>query len=235
MTSNNEPTFGLVHGSWHGAWCWDFLQSELDTRGIQSVAMDLPIEDPTANFEDYADVVVDALKHEANIVLVGHSRAGNVIPRAAGRLATTKLIYLCSSFEPATIEHFNDLAHTVAPPRNSERFQQGIIDQGNGLTIFDQHVAKELFFNDCSPDIQEWATKQLRPQKRTPNEPSIREWPAVPQEYIICTGDRVVNPEWSKYVAHNWLGIETTELQSGHSPFLSKPAQLASMLISLAQ
>jgi pimeloyl-ACP methyl ester carboxylesterase len=41
-------TFGLVHGSWHGAWCWERLVPELEARGHRAVAVDLPAEDPAA-------------------------------------------------------------------------------------------------------------------------------------------------------------------------------------------
>jgi len=41
-------TFGLVHGSWHGGWCWERLIPELEARGHRAVAVDLPAEDPAA-------------------------------------------------------------------------------------------------------------------------------------------------------------------------------------------
>ncbi|MET0699294.1 MAG: alpha/beta fold hydrolase, partial [Mycobacterium sp.] len=54
-------TFALVHGAWHGAWCWERLTPELVARGHRVVAVDLPIQDETATFEKYADTVVAAL------------------------------------------------------------------------------------------------------------------------------------------------------------------------------
>lgn len=235
MAAKNEVTFGLVHGAWHGAWCWSLLQDELEDQGHKSVAMDLPIDDPDANFEDYADVLAGALKNEEEVVLVGHSRAGNVVPRAAGRLAVRKVIYLCSSFEPATVGHLSRHDDGSIPPRNSEKFQQGIIEIGNELTMFDRELAKELFFNDCPPDIKEWAVSRFRPQRRSANEPELVAWPKVRQEYIVCEEDLVINPDWSHHAAKHWLGIEPIELPGGHSPFLSRPKQLANLLISLAE
>ncbi|MGA0194495.1 MAG: alpha/beta fold hydrolase, partial [Ilumatobacteraceae bacterium] len=38
----SSPLVVLVHGAWHGAWCWAPLQTELDRRGIASLAVDLP-------------------------------------------------------------------------------------------------------------------------------------------------------------------------------------------------
>ena len=47
-------TFGLVHGSWHGAWCWERLVPELEARGHRAVAVDLPAEDPAAGLTRHA-------------------------------------------------------------------------------------------------------------------------------------------------------------------------------------
>src|SRR6185436_4679232 len=48
-------TFALVHGSWHGAWCWERLEPELAARGHRAIAIDLPIEDPDAGLGRHAD------------------------------------------------------------------------------------------------------------------------------------------------------------------------------------
>ena len=47
-------TFGLVHGAWHGGWCWQYLIPELEVRGHRAVAIDLPTDDPQAGAERYA-------------------------------------------------------------------------------------------------------------------------------------------------------------------------------------
>ncbi|HET7846218.1 MAG TPA: hypothetical protein VFL72_01925 [Acidimicrobiia bacterium] len=44
--------FILVHGAYHGAWCWELVGRDLTDRGHRVVAMDLPIEDPTAGLLD---------------------------------------------------------------------------------------------------------------------------------------------------------------------------------------
>jgi hypothetical protein len=70
-------TFVLVHGAWHGAWCWSRLLPELEARGHRSVVMDLPVEDGDATFEEYADVV-----------LVGHALGAMVLPLVAASPST---------------------------------------------------------------------------------------------------------------------------------------------------
>ena len=81
-------TFGLVHGAWHGAWCWDLLVPELELRGHAAIAMDLPCEDREATFFDYADTVTAALGDSSDVVLVGHSLAGMTIPLVGLRRST---------------------------------------------------------------------------------------------------------------------------------------------------
>ena len=98
-----EITFGLVHGSWHRAVHFDYLRYEIENMGQRAVTIDLPTDDPNATFDDHAEVVTQHLDGFENIVLVGHSRGGNIIPRVAGKLSVKKLIYLCSTFEPSTI------------------------------------------------------------------------------------------------------------------------------------
>src|SRR5262249_25275907 len=90
-------TFGLVHGSWHRAWCWERLAPLLQQAGHDVVAMDLPCDDGSASFDTYADVVCDALKGcNGDVVLVGHSLAGNTIPLVAARRPVRHLVYLCA-------------------------------------------------------------------------------------------------------------------------------------------
>jgi len=41
-------TFGLVHGAYHGSWCWQRLTPELERLGHRVLTVDLPTEDPHA-------------------------------------------------------------------------------------------------------------------------------------------------------------------------------------------
>ena len=88
-------TFGLVHGAWHGAWCWELLEPELRSRGHGSVAVDLPSEDPAAGSARYAELIVDALAGQDDVVVVGHSLAGVTIPLVALARPVRHLVYLC--------------------------------------------------------------------------------------------------------------------------------------------
>jgi pimeloyl-ACP methyl ester carboxylesterase len=79
-------TFALVHGAWHGAWCWEQLTPLLQQAGHDVVTMDLPIEDGAATFDTYADVVCAAIDGRGeDVVLVGHSMSGATVALVAAR------------------------------------------------------------------------------------------------------------------------------------------------------
>jgi pimeloyl-ACP methyl ester carboxylesterase len=89
-------TFVLVHGAWHGGWCWERLVAQLGERGHRSVVMDLPVDDGTATFDDYAAVVLDAAAGVGeDMVLVGHSMGAMVIPLVAQQAPASALVFLC--------------------------------------------------------------------------------------------------------------------------------------------
>jgi pimeloyl-ACP methyl ester carboxylesterase len=98
-------------------------------------------------------------------------------------------------------------------------------------------TATELFWHDAPPEVAAWAVARLRPQAYlVMNETSpLTAWPAVPGAYIACRDDRASNPEWGRRAARERLGVEAVELDGGHSPMLSRPAELAEVLDRLAR
>lgn len=51
---------------------------------------------------------------------------------------------------------------------------------------------------------------------------------------MLCTEDRLVNPEWSRMAAPVRLGVQAIELAGSHSPFIARPQDLARLLQQLA-
>jgi pimeloyl-ACP methyl ester carboxylesterase len=228
-------TFALVHGAWHGAWCWELLVPELERRGHRTVTMDLPSEDPAATFETYADVVAAALPEEPAVV-VGHSLGGLTIPLVPARREVLKLAYLCA-LVPALGRSF---AEQVGSEEGmlSSGYETGMSerDPEGRRTWIDPEAAREYMYADCSPDLARVAFERLRLQAGTPylRPFPLDAYPAVPATYIVCGEDRLVGPDWSRRVASEWLGADLVELGGSHSPFLSRPAELADALEAAA-
>jgi pimeloyl-ACP methyl ester carboxylesterase len=226
---------GLVHGSYHGAWCWDFLTPELERLGHRVVVVNLPISDPALGAADYAKTVEAALDPASEPILVGHSMAGLVLPIVAARRPIRRLVFL-AAFLPAPGRSANEQRATEAidgrvPPRTAEW-----TDLGDDVWMVGPNTATELFFHDAPAAVARWATKRLRPQayrifsEATP----LTAWPDVESRTIVCRDDRALNPDWVRTASRERLGVDAIELGGGHSPSLTRPAELAQVLNSLA-
>src|SRR3954471_20045638 len=94
-------TFVLVHGGYHGGWCWDRLVPHLEAAGHACVAPDLPIDDPAAGYDEYAEAVLRAMSAAGvgtatEVVLVGHSLGCYITPMVAARTPATHVVSLCA-------------------------------------------------------------------------------------------------------------------------------------------
>jgi pimeloyl-ACP methyl ester carboxylesterase len=176
---------------------------------------------------------VDGLEDE--IVLVGHSLGGCVVPLVAAERDVAKIVLLCS-FPPAPGESLDD-AVANAPQLTEDRAAVW----RSTRDAMDRHVwpdfesAAYAMYHDCDPSDAREAYDRLRPQAHTPfAEPwPLDSWPDVPVAAIVCTADRMGNPALLAEVARETFGVEATELPGSHSPFLSEPVALVGALNDL--
>ncbi|OKH85909.1 hypothetical protein EB75_08930 [Mycobacterium sp. ST-F2] len=229
-------TFALVHGAWHGPWCWELLTPLLEREGHNTVTMDLPCEDASASFETYADVVCAALDGCGDdVVLVGHSLGANTIPLVATRRPVRHLVYLCGVVPSIGQSVFDQIA-------GSDMMQRG---WDAGLSAPDAELrtkwvnpdcTRALLYADCDEFTAADAFKRLRAQANQASALpfSLSEFPSVSSTSVICSDDRMVNPDWSRRVARDRLGAHIIELPGSHSPFLSRPSALADVFVRLA-
>jgi pimeloyl-ACP methyl ester carboxylesterase len=226
-------TFVLVHGAWHGSWCWTALTPLLVEAGHAVLAVDLPCDDPSASFDDSADVVVrETQQASGDVVLVGHSMAGQTIPLVAELRPVRALVYLCA-LTAAPGRSLVEQLH-AEPDMLLPGYQAGleVVDEQGTTRWRDAALARETFFGDCPVDAAEQAFAALRPQAITPYAEPCRltARPRVPTTYVLCADDRIVNPAWSRRAAPAVADV-VIELPGGHSPFLSRPQALADILV----
>ncbi|MCU0828352.1 MAG: alpha/beta fold hydrolase [Tabrizicola sp.] len=228
------PELLLIHGTCHGAWCFDRLLPELTTRGIPARAIDLPGRDgSTTTLDDYAQAILQAAS--SGTILVGHSAGGYAITAAAeaGPSRFTGLIYLCA-YLPAPGRSLADMRR--AGPSQPLLPAIRMAGDRQSFTI-DPALAPKAFYQDCPPDLAQWATDRLCPQPVPPQQTPL--WPHVaetlPRRYIVCDHDQTIPPEYQRQMAACLPETSRHALPSGHSPFLSMPDQLADLLARLRE
>ncbi|MET0699984.1 MAG: alpha/beta hydrolase, partial [Mycobacterium sp.] len=213
---------------------WERLTPELVARGHRVVAVDLPIQDETATFEKYADTVVAALAGAADddLVVVGHSLGGHTLPWVALRRPVRHLVYLCALVaDPGRSLANQDKTEPMLNPRHLDALSKPAGPAGCTRWV-DGALAAELLYGDCPNDVADAAVGRLRPQSIHPmrQRSALTDLRVAPSTYVLCTGDQMVNPDWSRAVATERLGAPIVELPGGHSPFYSRPAALADVL-----
>lgn len=237
--------FVLVHGGFHGAWCWTRTIDELEALGHEAVAVDLPghgerrdDERPTT-FKGRVESILPVLRN--GDVLVGHSGGGFDITLAADAA-------------PELIGHVTFLAAGL--PREGRTWPEAMAMRGDGsmgdfdvagmlqhLEIDDQGAmslasaegARQLFYNDCDEATVEWAFERLckeRGGETSTVAVSLENfWSAdLPRSYIRCEQDKA-KPRWLSDLVAERLGVEPLTIDASHSPFLSRPRELAELLV----
>lgn len=231
--------FLLIHGSAHGAWCWNDLIPHLQAKGHTARAIDLAShgDDKTpaaqVTLDRYADGICDAM--QGKTILVGHSMAGYPITLAADRAPAMieKLIYLCA--------HIPEAGKSIADMRmlaDTQPLASAMIPSADGLTVtIDPMQAHAKFYHDVEAGRSDWAISKLCPQAILPqttpyptSEPQLHD-----RYYIRCLDDCAIPPSYQIARTADWPDDRIIEMSTSHSPFLSDPAALAAHLIRIAE
>ncbi|HEY7626105.1 MAG TPA: alpha/beta fold hydrolase [Ilumatobacteraceae bacterium] len=244
MVSRSRPTLVLVHGAWHGAWCWDFVTPLLADAGLQVVSVDLPGRGE--NMESLADLHGDAQAVTAvleaiagPVVLVGHSYGGAVITEAGVHDRVAHLVYVAAfALEPgeAVANAAADEARAVKLDHTGRpRLADALITDDDGeTTTVRAEMAVPLFYNDCPPDVAAWAVPRLgRHRMGNFGQPvEACAWRAHPSTFVACSIDNAIHPDLQRIMAKRTT--HSVEIATDHSPFLGRPQSIADLLIAVA-
>ncbi len=233
--------FVLVHGSWHGAWCWEKVTPLLEQAGHRVIAPDLPghgqDQTPiaTITLDAYVDCVVDVLGTlQTPCILLGHSMAGIIISQVAENVPDkiARLVYL-ASFLPQNGESLLTLAKMQKPtkvtsPMRIVSEQNAVYFPAESIRAFSYHGCDEQVFNAVSPlfcvePFLPWVTPvQITPER----------YGSVKRVYIECEQDQAIHLS-SQQRMNALSSCEVFRLNSDHSPFYSEPQGLVKILLKL--
>ncbi len=239
--------FVLIHGGFHGAWCWQRVLPELEKLGHRGVAIDLPghgaRRDERSTLADRRDAILEVL--EPGDVLVGHSGGGYDITVAADAALdrVSHLVYLAAGLP---IEGRSIVEATGGAQAEEGEVTQ-LMDDETGmlgflrplpdgrLEVCDRELAAAFFYHDCDAATVRWAYDLLTPAPLLFNTEPVhvpRFWAAQPpRSFIRCLQDRAMPASMSDSVIHR-LGVAPLDIDASHSPFFSRPAELAALLVA---
>lgn len=205
-------TYVLIPGAGCTPWHWHLLTAELQARGQEVVAVDLPCDDESAGLSSYCDAVVNAVGRHTDLILVAHSLGGFTAPAVCERLPVDLLVLLAAMV-----------------PRPGE-----LSSEYWDHTDYDWHRydGVDYFFDDLPRDLAEEARRRLKPQADRPTrDPApFERWPAVPTRAVIARDDLLFPADYERKLSIDRLGFAPDEMSGGHFPMLGHPAELAGLL-----
>lgn len=226
-----KATFVLVHGAWHGGWCWDKLTPLLESEGHQVFTPTLTglgershLLTTQTDLITHVQDIVNVLEYEnlSDVILVGHSYAGMVISGVAEKAAKRlrQLIYL-DAYLPEngkTVNDYNKAGASSAEVENSNRLPVCCTPQVFGVTNNEdiKWMSSRLGdhpFKTLTQSLQLTSDNDKQPKKT----------------FIQLT-------EWSQFVEASerakskGFGYHKF-LSGGHDAMISKPKELRDILL----
>lgn len=230
----------LVHGAWHGRWCWDQVSGKVEEQGHHVISRDLPGlgEDRTPadeiTLQTYADAVCDALSAESEpVLLVGHSMGGIVIGQAAEQLPDKikALVYVSGYL----LSSGQSILQMVQEDENAAKLVPYLVTDGSVCTIRPDKV-REVLYGRCTDADAKRAASRLVPQPflpfATPVQVTAERFGRIPKFYIQCGDDRAVPPTVQRRMIAENHCERVVSIDTDHSPFVSTPDELVQHILS---
>lgn len=241
---NDAPaskTYVLVHGSFQGAYAWQFVKPQLEAQGHKVVVVELPGhgKDNTApsqtSINGYRDKVVSAIQGlEGKVVLVGHSMGGMVISIVAEKIPERieKLVYIAgfvpkngqSLFDLVTQDHQSLLGPALIP--SSDMLTMSLADAD----------VPPIFCQDGSTAIKQMLIAENKPEPAIPFTQTVTVTSAafgsIEKHYIRTTFDNTVGINLQDQMLGDGNITNIYTLNTGHCPFLTQPGVVTDILLN---
>jgi len=220
-------TFVLIPGAGGEAWYWHLVVPEIEARGHEAVAVDLPAGDDDAGWNEYAAAIDGAIGDRSELVLVAQSLGGFSAPIVCDR-RSVDLLVLLNAMIPAPGETGEAWWSTTKQSAAQAAYLASI-----GLKPEDGNDDAIVYLHDLPPRVLEEATKRGEPnQSWTPMTQSwpLARWPDVPTRVLAGRDDRLFPAEFQRRVARERLGLEADLIEGGHLVAWSHPRELVDRL-----
>jgi pimeloyl-ACP methyl ester carboxylesterase len=235
MTKDNRETIVLVHGAWDTAKTWGRLVPYLEANGHQVVAIDLPGHgDDTDDIKaqtmtTYVDAVINVIKqHNESVVLAGNSMGGTIISNVAERIPekVKKLIYI-TAFMLKDGQSLNGTDGSGIIPHDWRSHSKDGLTAKFVETIFVEGSKNQTINKPrIKPPVMYESIDALTGKVHvTPSK-----WGSIPRYYVKCMKDIALPPPLQQQMIDALPCQAVYEIESGHSPQIQKPDDLAAII-----
>jgi len=233
--------FVLIHGAWHGGWCWEGVVKALEKAGHTSEAPTLPGQNPgddrsKVTFDSYVDKIVETLRRQSrSVVLVGHSSAGFLLQSAAPKAPEKieRLVFLNAFILPDGKAQFD-----LVPPEASQGMTAAAsASPDNSVPVIEDFVRNMLMAGE-SVEAQNALLGRLTPQPLTLFTTKVNTTPfdqlAMPRAVVFCKGDASLPPGAYLGMAQSLGEFDLIEIEGSHEALFTQPEMVAQGLIKAA-
>lgn len=224
---SDKPALVLVHGAWHGSWCWDPVRELLVEAGFPVHTVDLPSSaaaGPRCDLHDDARVIRERLAAiDGPVVVVGHSYGGAAVSEGAEGLRNVQRLVYLAAWQLDAGESVLGFRNGNPPPWWDMGAETTTVRNPGGA-----------FYHDVDQQLANQAIERLVPISTAAFTGTLTAaaWRAVPSTYILCEHDRALPVELQTVLARRANSVRS--LPSGHSPFLSMPGECSTLLAEVA-
>ena len=236
-------TYVLVHGAWHGSWCWERVATLLRQRGHNVVAVDLPgragdrMPHHDITLAAHAEKVCEVIASQSEpVILVGHSMGGTVISETAEHCpeGIRTLVYVCAFL----LRSGQSLSDVAQADHESLVGPNMVIDEKAGsATLKPDTPFRDLFYGSCAEADAARAQSLLVPEPLAPMGTPVRttaeRFGRIPRIYVECLRDRAILPSVQRQMISAVGCNQVFTMDTDHSPFLSDPVSLTAHLTAL--
>lgn len=234
----------LLHGSWHGAWCWYKVAPRLRATGHNVHVPDLPAHGRNWRFargrttlNDMASHVCDILDklHEPALI-VAHSRGGIVASTVAEM--RPHAIHGCVYLAAYMLRNKEKVADYFRMDKDSLVRKHIHIDRMRLTDSLARDAQRPTLYEDCDEADVELAHSLLTPEPSLPALTRLRltdaNYGSVPRHYIELTQDRAVTLELQRAMVANSPCVSVSTIEASHSAYFSCADELASTIRKIA-
>ena len=230
--------FVLIHGAWHGGWCWDGVIQALEKEGHTAEAPTMPGHDPGDDrsgieLDSYVGKIVDVLNSQAGpVVLVGHSSAGFLLQSAAPKAPDKieQLIFLNAFILPDGKCQFD-----LVPPEAAEGMTGAASASPDNCVPVIEDFVRDMLMAGESRELQDALINRLVPQPLAlfTTKVSTQEFSGlgIRKTVLFCKEDASLPPGAYVGMAQGLGEFDLIEVDGGHEALFTNPQIVANGLI----